>query len=385
MKIAVFRSFFSPWEMEPLKLLMDEFEIDFYITSSPPDEYMPFLKGIKANVVTLPYGGLTKAFMNNWRFKKLVVFRTILLDSSIKPHIFEVVRRRKYHVVDTIENYTYSSLQALMSKPFSKTHTVVMSWENMVFPPWRFGLRYMVNKWADAFRVPSLTAKWRLIAEGVKPDKVHFIPACVGTKRFSPQVKSGLKKKLGIEDKLVTLYIGRLSPEKGLQYLLRAFAKVTNVVSHAVLVIVGKGPFKIELQKLAMDLGIIGCVFFLDSVSYYRVQEVHIISDVTVLPSIPTKSWMEQFGYVLVEAMACGKPVVASRSGAIPEIVVDNKTGFLTKPRDVNDLAEKIKTLLSDEKLRKEMGCKGRAKVETEFSYEAVIPQLRELYRSFGE
>jgi glycosyltransferase involved in cell wall biosynthesis len=371
--------------MEPLKLLMDEFEIDFYVTSSPSSEYEPFLEGIKANVITLPYSELTKALMNKWRFKKLVVFRTILLDSSIRPYVFEVIRRRKYHVVDTIENYTYSSLQVVMSKPFSKTYVVVMNWENMMFPPWRFSLKYLVNRWADAFRVPSLTAKWKLIAEGVKPDKVHFIPACVDTKRFNPNVKSELKKKLGIEGKHVTLYVGRLSPEKGLPYLLKAFAKITSMMSNAVLVIVGNGPLKIELQKLGADLNLTGHILFLDPIPYHKVQEAHIISDVTVLPSIPTKSWMEQFGYVLVEAMACGKPVVASRSGAIPEIVDDGKTGFLTKPEDVNDLTEKLKTLLTDEKLRREMGCKGRAKVEAKFSYEAVIPQLRKLYRSFGE
>jgi glycosyltransferase involved in cell wall biosynthesis len=89
---------------------------------------------------------------------------------------------------------------------------------------------------------------------------------------------------------------------------------------------------------------------------------------------------MEQFGYVLIEAMACGKPVVASRCGAIPEIVIDNETGFLVEPGNINELTEKISLLISDNKLRETMGYKGRIRVERYFSYEAVIPKIKKLY-----
>jgi glycosyltransferase involved in cell wall biosynthesis len=386
MRIAIFRPFFPPWEMEPFKRISNDFIIDFYITSpTNGGVYKAFIKESESNIITLPYDKFTKTIMNNWSIKKALVFRTILLDTSIKPILFKIILKNKYDIVETIENYTYSSFQSIIAKKFSKVNTIIMNWENIVFPPWRFFLRYIVNKQCDAFRVPSLTAKWKLIKEGVENEKIYYIPACVDTKRFNPYLKKDLKKELGIEDKIVILYIGRLVPQKGLEYLIKAFSKILQENSQIVLLIVGEGPLKNTLINLANELKIKNNIIFLKAVPYNRIHEIHAISDITVLPSIPTKNWMEQFGYILIEAMACGKPIVASRSGAIPEIVINNETGFLVEPGNINELAEKISLLISDNKLREKMGYKGRARVEKKFSYEVIIPKIKELYYSISK
>jgi len=387
MRIAIFRPSLSLWEIDPLRRLTNDFSIDFYITSSNGGIYKAFIetKDITFNVTFLSYDKLTKTIMNNWNMRRTLVFRTILLDTSIKPILFKTILKNKYNIVETVENYTYSSFQSIIAKNFLKIHTIIMNWENIVFPLWRFPLRYIVNKQCDAFRVPSLIAKWKLLREGVKNEKIHYIPACVNTKRFNPHLNKDLKKKLGIEDKIVVLYVGRLVPEKGVDYLIKAFSKVLQENSQAILVIVGEGPLKNELNNLVDKLRIKDHVIFLKAVSYNKIHEIHAISDITVLPSIPTKNWMEQFGYVLIEAMACGKPIVASRCGAIPEIVIDNETGFLVEPGNINELAEKISLLVSDEKLREKMGYKGRIRVEEKFSYEVIIPKIKKLYYSIGE
>lgn len=384
MKVAIFRPFFPPWEIEPLRELMNDFIIDFYITSSNKVLYKAFIKDIKNNIIRLPYDKFTKALMSNWDMKKALIFRTILLDTSIKPILFETILKNKYDIVETIENYTYSSLQSIIAKEFLRTRAVIMNWENIVFPPWKFFLRYIVNKQCDVFRVPSLTAKWKLIREGVKNEKIHYIPACVNTKRFNPYLKKDLKEKLGIEDKIVILYIGRLIQQKGLECLIKAFARVLQENLQIFLIIVGEGPLKNTLKSLVNELKIGNNIIFLGAIPYDQIHEIHAISDITVLPSIPTKNWMEQFGYVLIEAMACGKPIVASRSGAIPEIVIDNETGFLVEPGNISDLAEKISLLASDSKLREKMGYKGRVRVEKNFSYEVIIPKIKKLYYSIG-
>ncbi|MEM3406950.1 MAG: glycosyltransferase family 4 protein [Nitrososphaerota archaeon] len=380
MKVAIFRPFFPPWEMEPLKQLANDFIIDFYITSSNGGIYKAFIREIKSNIITLPYDKFTKALMSNWNIKKALIFRTILLDTSIKPILFKTILKNKYDVIETIENYTYSSLQSIIAKRFSRVRTVIMNWENIVFPPWRFFLRYIINKYCDAFRVPSLTAKYKLLSEGVKDEKIYYIPACVDTKRFNPSLRSDLKEKLGIEDKKIILYIGRLIPQKGVGYLLKAFAKVLQEAPQTALIIAGEGPLKDTLRNLSSELNIEKNIIFLGPISHSKIHEIHAISDITVLPSIPTRNWTEQFGYVLIEAMACGKPVIASRSGAIPEIIINNESGFLIKPGDVNELAEKILLLINDEKLREKMGYKGRIRVEKNFSYEVIIPKIKELY-----
>jgi glycosyltransferase involved in cell wall biosynthesis len=373
--------------MDPLRQLMNDFSIDFYITSFNGSVYKSFIedKDSTLNVTSLPYDKLTKAAMSNLNMRRVLISRAVFLDTSIKPILFKTVLKNKYDIVETVENYTYSSFQSVITKKILKTHTVIMNWENIVFPPWRYPLRYIVNKQCDAFRVPSLTAKWKLLREGVKNEQIHYIPACVDTKRFNPYLNKNLKKELGIEDKTIVLYIGRLVLEKGVDYLIKAFSKVLQKDSKAILVIVGEGPLKNELYNLVNELKIKDHVIFLKAVPYSRIHKIHAISDITVLPSIPTKSWMEQFGYVLIEAMACGKPVVASRCGAIPEIVIDNETGFLVEPGNINELTEKISLLISDNKLRETMGYKGRIRVERKFSYEAVIPKIKELYYSISK
>jgi glycosyltransferase involved in cell wall biosynthesis len=371
--------------MDPLKELTNEFLIDFYITSSNGGTYKAFIETKDVTFNLLSYDKLTKTIMDNWNMRRVLVFRTILLDTSIKPALIKTILKNKYDIVETVENYTYSSLQSVIAKSFSKTRTVIMNWENIVFPPWRFPLRYIVNERCDVFRVPSLSAKRKLLGEGVKDEKIHYIPACVDTKRFNPYLDKDLKKELGIEDKIVVLYVGRLVPQKGVDYLIKAFSKVLQENSRVVLVIVGEGPLKSDLLDLVDKLKIRNHVIFLKAVPYNRIHKIHAMSDITVLPSIPTKSWMEQFGYVLIEAMACGKPIVASRCGAIPEIVIDNETGFLVEPGDVNELAGKISLLISDSKLRKKMGYKGRIRVEKKFSYEAVLPKIKELYYSISK
>lgn len=385
MKVAIFRPFFPPWEIRPLRELMNDFCIDFYITSPNGGIYKAFIKDVKNNAITIPYHKLTKVLMSNYKMKGIIIYRIISLDTDIKPFLFKTILKNKYDIVETIENYTYSSLQSIIAKKFSRTRTIIMNWENVVFHPWKFSLRYIVNKQCDAFRVPSLTAKWKLIKEGVKDDKIYYIPACVDVKRFNPYLNKSLKENLGIEDKTVILYVGRLVPEKGLVYLIKAFTKVVHENLHTILVIVGEGPLKNTLKTLVNELKIDRNVIFIKAVPYDKIHEVHAISDITVLPSIPTKSWMEQFGYVLIEAMACGKPIVASKCGAIPEIVIDNETGFLINPGNIDELAEKILLLVSDSKLREKMGYKGRIRVERFFSYEAVIPKIRELYYLIGE
>jgi glycosyltransferase involved in cell wall biosynthesis len=105
---------------------------------------------------------------------------------------------------------------------------------------------------------------------------------------------------------------------------------------------------------------------------------IHSLADVFVLPSIPTRAWQEQFGYVLVESMASGKAVVTSRCGSIPEVV--GEAAVLTDPADFLGLTTALEDVLTDSARREELGRLGRERAISQFSIEPVSKKLRSLY-----
>ncbi|MCP8313188.1 MAG: glycosyltransferase family 4 protein [archaeon] len=364
-------------------MLSKYFEIHLNITSGEVGGYEHFIRQVKEpiNINNLKFSRFTKLLTKQKFIRKLVFFRLIWPDTDLVfPRILFKLLKENYDVVDVLENYSYSSFQAVLAKPLVDTKVAVMNWENIVMPAWRFSLRILVNKRADAFRVPSISAKRKLISEGVDEAKISYIPPCVDVDVFRPE-KSNVKEMRGLSDNQVILFVGRLVRQKGLEYLIKSLPQIIKTVPKAMLVVVGDGPFKAELIRLSQELGVTKHVRFLGTYPYDRIQEVYQMADVVVLPSIPTKVWSEQFGYVLIEAMACGKAVVGTRIGAIPEIIIDDVNGYLVPPYSSDSLALSISKLLLDPDKAKDMGKRGREMVIKKFSSSVVKGILSQFYK----
>jgi glycosyltransferase involved in cell wall biosynthesis len=181
------------------------------------------------------------------------------------------------------------------------------------------------------------------------------------------------RRSLGLDQNgKVIGFIGWLLPIKGPEYLIKAMEFVWPEHPEASLVFLGKGDLDVDLRAQALRMNANGRIKFLG----WRedINEIMPIFDMLVLPSLN-----EGMGRVLVEAMAAGKPVVASRVGGIPDLVIHGKTGFLVPPADEKALADGIKKLLDDPEKAWEMGQQGR-KLCQQFSLEAMIEKLDDLY-----
>jgi len=397
-KVLVVRPFPAVWEFETYRYFKDEFEVDFIITQQlrnidemTRNTYIKFvMEDMKQfNIIALPMKDVFNTIRNSMLFKKLVSFRFTNFDTDVYfPLIRYLKRNNEYKVVDVVENYNFSSLQAVISKIMKITNSkiVVTNWENLVFPPWRFSFRYLVNLYADAFRVPSKSAAYKLVIERVDYKKIHYIPPSVNVNHFRPMNYVDTKSRLGLTNKIVIMYVGRLIKAKGIDTLLKAFYILKKKFQDNLsLVIIGEGPYKSYLEILSEKLNISRNVHFLGPHSHSEMPIYYNIADIVVLPSIPTKNWVEQFGFVLIEAMSCGKPIVASNSGAIPEVVKNNFSGLLFKPGDFKELAEKIKYLVENEDVRINMGRFGRDFVVRNFSHEVIAPRIEKFYRNLVE
>jgi glycosyltransferase involved in cell wall biosynthesis len=171
-------------------------------------------------------------------------------------------------------------------------------------------------------------------------------------------------------------YIGRLVLEKGGSLLLGALAAIDG----ATLRIVGKGPDEGRLRHQAQTLGIASRVTFAGSLPHDRVGEELAKLDVLVLPSLTTVHWKEQFGHVLIEAMAAGVPVIGSSSGAIPEVI--GNAGFVFAEGQVDELATRLRRLQDNPGLRRQLAAAGRARVVAEYTDEVLARRTFAVWES---
>ncbi len=204
------------------------------------------------------------------------------------------------------------------------------------------------------------------------PGYYNIIPNGIDLGHFSPDVAP-------IEEfcdgKRNILFVGRLESRKGLNYLIKAYRQVKQEIPDSRLIIVGPGsrPRK-KYQRWIKHWGLKDVVFS-GYVSYSELPRYYQTADVFCSPA----TGRESFGIVLLEAMALGKPIVATDIDGYASVVTDGEEGLLVPPKNVRELARALITIMSDEKLRQQMGAKGRVKAG-KYSWEHIAQKVLDYY-----
>jgi glycosyltransferase involved in cell wall biosynthesis len=212
---------------------------------------------------------------------------------------------------------------------------------------------------------------------------VAVVPLAVELSRFRPQPVPELEAELGLRRPVIG-YVGRLARAKGVDLLLEAFRRLAEERLHFQGLIVGGGPAEAEIHAQVEALGLASRVRLAPAAPHDAVARYYNCLDIAVVPSRTTPGWKEQFGRVLIEAMACGVPVVGSDSGAIPEVIAAARGGLTFPEGDAGQLAAELRRLLEDETLRQHLGETGRAAVGRLYGYEAVAACLRDALLRFA-
>ena len=223
--------------------------------------------------------------------------------------------------------------------------------------------------------VSEATKKAWVDRTGLCPDRIKVVYNGIDLARFSQNNRQATRQQLGLpEDGQVILVPARLHWSKGHEILLNAFPRIVNAQGRARLLFLGDGDLRGHLENIVARLGLEGQVMFLGFRDHPA--DYYFASDLVCLPAFA----LDALPYSLIEAMACGRPVVASRFAGIPEIVDDGATGFLVPPRDPEALADAIIRLLQDETLRKQMGAAGRARAGKLFTEERMLKESFGVY-----
>jgi L-malate glycosyltransferase len=245
---------------------------------------------------------------------------------------------------------------------------------NITKKPWQFCFDRITTPWAHKIVVNSRDiVPFAVTHEGVREKQVEYIPNGVDA-NTRPKNNAARRKMLGIpsESRIIGT-VGRLDELKGFSYLIEAFAVIRARIKNAVLVIVGGGMLEEQLKELAKKCGISSSVLFLGEQS--NVSEILVWMDVYVQPSL-----CEGMSNAMMEAMAAALPVVATRVGGTRELIADGKTGWLTVPKDVQGLVEKIMYILDHRQIALAVGKAAYEHVKAEYSIERMVSSYESLF-----
>jgi glycosyltransferase involved in cell wall biosynthesis len=280
-----------------------------------------------------------------------------------------------------IDEEPYSAVTAQITRICQRRGTPVLffAWQNLCkrLPPPFTALRSFVFRRARGAIAGTAAAADVLHATGYRGPLAVIPQTGVDPGRFTPDhdARREIRLSLGLsEDVLVIGFGGRLVREKGVHVLMQAAARCDNV--H--LIFLGDGREREPLGQHARELELHDRLILVGAVASTDMPRWLNALDVLVLPSLSTRSWTEQFGRILVEAMCCGVPVIGSRSGEIPRVI--GNAGMIVPEGDVHALAEALKLLRVDSVRRQSMSIMGRNRVLGHFTHRRIAEDTARFY-----
>lgn len=374
----------NPYEMQSYEPLMGEYELTGFCS---------YKNNYETDTIRFPIKKLhiTEEFHERLPWPARLLGYGAFLPFGRNYYMFGLEKQLEcmdiLHAAETFNGYSY---QAARVRNARKKKLVLTVWENIPFRSVRcfkgfWGnekiIKYVRNS-TDIFIAVTDRARKALQIEGISEDRIRVIPAGIDTKRFRPGVPDKhMLEKLKVSDgEFNLLFVGRITREKGIYDLLYA-AKLLSLdpeTKHVSILLAGSGPEQNKLRQKARLLGLEKSFRFIGNFTYGEIPALYQSVDAFILPSIPIEWWQEQFGMVLVEAMASELPVISTMSGSIPEVIGD--AGILIQPGDPVSIAEAVKKVSLDSVYRQELGKKARKRAINVFSIDCVKDKIKKVY-----
>ncbi|HEX67912.1 MAG TPA: glycosyltransferase, partial [bacterium] len=330
-------------------------------------------KGYQIEVAYLKGQGKMEPFFRKLGVKVFPLHMKTIFDPRCIFSLYRLIRKNRYSIIHT-HLFKADFLGGIVGKfagcprIISTKHNIDLYLKNQIFG--------LLGRWIASiinYRVIAISyaVKDFLLKLGFPKKKIVVIHYGLG--EISLTGKSVRKELLIPEDKIVITCVARLYPQKGHIYLIQALEKIKKTYSNFVCLLVGDGPLRNELEREVKRRNLEKEVIFMG----WRndVGDILAGSDFLVLPSL----W-EGFGLVILEAMSLHKPVVATRVGPIPEIIIEEKTGILVSPQNVEELSNAILRMISEPELRRKMGEAGWRRLRENFSLEKMIEKYVKFY-----
>jgi len=307
-----------------------------------------------------------------------LLFRVYLVASLAFYILFYAVRIRPTKIYVSYWVYALSALPT--SKLFRIPYYFEVHGSEILRPMRNRFYRTLLNICAkNARKIICLGSyqKFSLVKEGISVHKLYVAKVGVDLDFFRPDIDpSKIIRKYDLKDRKVILTVGRLVERKGHDMVIKSLPSVLTKIPNAVYLIVGEGPELRNLKNLVEQLDLRENVIFAGYVPNGDLPRYYNACDLFIMASREVNGDVEGFGIVYLEANACGKPVVAGRSGGTRSAVRHGVNGFLVDPLNTEEISEKITLLLTKKKLAQDMGGRGRTLVEERFGYPMVAKNI---------
>lgn len=315
----------------------------------------------------LPKGGSYKKNKNIFVTRApLKHIPAIIFNLIIIPYLFSTYKKEKFEIL-RVHNPYFVGVGALIFKLFKPQVKVIVT-HHLSEESFFFSLinRLTVSRYDAIITVSKHLKAWLIASYNVNPNKVHIIYNGVDPK-LEPRPKSpSLSKEFNLNGKFVLLFVGLLIKRKNPIFLLQVFKKLQKKGKNVSLIICGKGPLKAQIKNFIIS-NHLSNVHLLDEAFDDNKVNLFNLCDVFTLPSLK-----EGFGLVVAEAMACGKPVIASANSSLPEIVKPGENGYLLGG-DPQEWASKLLMLKKNNSLRRKLGENAAEKARKDFNWSKVI------------
>lgn len=329
-------------------------------------------KGHKVHIITSLSKGLPKETMENGFFIHRLFWRRM---KNLGYFIFWVkilfeVKKINPDIVHVQGMWT--SICGYLAKEFLKIPYVLYARGSDVYRPeisLKLILRTMLKN-ADA--VIALTEDMKKNIQKTYNREVFVIPNGIDLEKF---VNISRKNLLLSNYTKKILFVGRLHPVKGVRYLIEAMKIIKEKDLYAKLIIVGDGEEREKLQKLANKMGLLDSITFTGQIPNQNVSQYMAMSDILVLPSLS-----EGFPNVILEAMAFGIPIVATNVGGVIEIMENGVNGFLVKPGNPDQIAQKVLFLFNNKDMIKMISNNNKKLVKQQHNWEKIAIKLENVY-----
>ena len=333
--------------------------------------------------------GYSNTLINDCALKKYVYLLAPFMVLSGIFHLFRLHRKHRFDIIHAHWLLPNGFIGAVVSK-ICKVPLVITLHGSDIFVSKLNPIFKAVAKWTlkHTATVTSVTPAFlpELAALGVPEDKRCLIPNGVDPEMFPPvshKQLAALQKNLSIsEGQLVLFALGRIVLKKGFDILIRAFSNIRKKIPQVTLIIGGDGSDLARLKALAEAQGVSDVIRFPGTINRLEVPIYFYLCDLFVLPAVvDPKGNMDGCPIVILEAMACGKPVVSSTISGIPLVVQNGITGLLVEEKNPDALAASIVSLLENRAKREQFGKAAQQRIRHELTWSKTIEQFIDIYQ----
>lgn len=297
-------------------------------------------------------------------------------------HLYKIIRKEKIKIVLVGQVLPLGTVAMLLSKIIKFDYIVLTHSFDILAAQKSKRKKYLLKKIlknSKYITANSNFTKQELIKLGINENKITIVYPCPYFKPPADEkIKNDLIKKYNLKNKKIIFTVGRMVERKGADMVIKSIPKIEKEIANIVYIIAGGDAYyKKNLIELSEKFSVADRVIFMPNAKDQEIKALYDLCDLFIMPCRQIKEDVEGFGIVFLEANCFNKPVIGGKSGGAVEAIIDNETGLLVNPLDLNEISNAIIKLLKDKNIAEKFGIAGRQRAEQEFNWKKQTEKLK--------